>query len=95
MKMEFKTKKKRMRRNKSFHPAAGLLTGAELCHKYRTKFTLPPPRYRGFLIKAMEEDGIGRPTYAPTISTILERATRKERDNSILPIGPSGHDLPA
>jgi len=39
------------------------------------KFTAPPPRYsEASLIKALEEDGIGRPsTYAPTISTIQER----------------------
>jgi len=39
------------------------------------KFTSPPPRYsEASLIKALEEDGIGRPsTYAPTISTIQER----------------------
>ena len=39
------------------------------------KFTSPPPRYsEASLIKALEEDGIGRPsTYAPTISTIEER----------------------
>ena len=38
-------------------------------------FTTPPARYTdGSLIKAMEEKGVGRPsTYAPTISTILDR----------------------
>ena len=45
------------------------------------KHTLPPPYYtEATLIKALEENGIGRPsTYAPTISTILERDyVRKE-----------------
>ena len=38
-------------------------------------FTQPPPRYtEASLIKAFEENGIGRPsTYAPTIATILDR----------------------
>ena len=38
-------------------------------------FTQPPARYtEATLIKAMEEKGIGRPsTYAPTISTIIDR----------------------
>ena len=38
-------------------------------------FTQPPPRYtEASLIKALEENGIGRPsTYAPTIATILDR----------------------
>ncbi len=38
-------------------------------------FTQPPPRYTdASLIRAMEENGIGRPsTYAPTVSTILDR----------------------
>jgi DNA topoisomerase I len=38
-------------------------------------FTQPPPRYTdATLIKALEEQGIGRPsTYAPTLTTIQER----------------------
>ncbi|MBM3290862.1 MAG: DNA topoisomerase I, partial [Candidatus Hydrogenedentes bacterium] len=38
-------------------------------------FTKPPPRYsEASLIRALEENGIGRPsTYAPTINTITER----------------------
>jgi len=43
--------------------------------KEEQKFTQPPSRYtEDTLIRALEEKGIGRPsTYAPTISTILDR----------------------
>lgn len=48
-------------------------------------FTQPPPRYtEATLIKALEENGIGRPsTYAPTITTILSREYI-ERDGKAL-----------
>ncbi|MBQ8995740.1 MAG: type I DNA topoisomerase, partial [Oscillospiraceae bacterium] len=43
--------------------------------KHSQKFTQPPQRYtEASLIKTLEENGIGRPsTYAPTISTIIDR----------------------
>ena len=43
--------------------------------KTEQKFTQPPSRYtEATLIREMEETGVGRPsTYAPTISTILDR----------------------
>ncbi|MBR5743365.1 MAG: type I DNA topoisomerase, partial [Clostridia bacterium] len=49
------------------------------------KFTQPPPRYtEATLIRALEENGIGRPsTYAPTIGTILDREY-VEKDGRIL-----------
>ena len=47
------------------------------CHGFGKEqhFTQPPARYTdASLIRAMEENGIGRPsTYAPTVSTILDR----------------------
>jgi len=50
---------------------------ALLCRGFQPDqhFTQPPPRYTdATLIRAMEENGIGRPsTYAPTVSTILDR----------------------
>ncbi|MDD2533603.1 MAG: type I DNA topoisomerase [Eubacteriales bacterium] len=51
------------------------------------KFTLPPARYtEASLIKAMEEKGIGRPsTYAPTISTILDRKYVEKDKKYLLP----------
>ena len=50
-------------------------------------FTQPPPRYtEASLVKAMEEDGIGRPsTYAPTIATISARGYVARDGKSIYP----------
>ncbi len=54
---------------------------------HEQKFTQPPSRYtEATLIKAMEEKGIGRPsTYAPTISTILERLYVEKDRKFLLP----------
>jgi len=51
------------------------------------KFTQPPPRYNeASLIKTLEELGIGRPsTYAPTISTILERNYVEKQERNFVP----------
>ncbi len=50
-------------------------------------FTQPPARYtEATLNKAMEENGIGRPsTYAPTISTILSREYIERENKSLKP----------
>ncbi len=50
-------------------------------------FTQPPARYtEATLNKAMEENGIGRPsTYAPTISTILAREYIERENRSLKP----------
>lgn len=50
-------------------------------------FTQPPPRYtEATIIKAMEENGIGRPsTYAPTISTILTREYIEREGKALKP----------
>lgn len=55
-------------------------------------FTSPPPRYtEASLIKTLEEKGIGRPsTYAPTLSTIVDRQYVTKED---LPAGRQGKKL--
>lgn len=51
------------------------------------KFTQPPPRYtEASLVKTLEEKGIGRPsTYAPTISTIIERGYVQREKKQLIP----------
>lgn len=50
-------------------------------------FTEPPPRYtEASLVKALEENGIGRPsTYAPTISTIQARNYVEKEEGKFKP----------
>lgn len=50
-------------------------------------FTQPPARYtEASLVKALEENGIGRPsTYAPTISTIVTRGYVQKEQGSFVP----------
>lgn len=62
-------------------------------------FTQPPPRYsEASLVKALEENGIGRPsTYAPTISTIQQRGYAVREEKRLVPteIGIQVNDLMA
>jgi len=53
----------------------------------KQNFTAPPSRYtEASLIRAMEENGIGRPsTYSPTISTILDRGYVVKEQKSLKP----------
>jgi len=53
------------------------------------KSTTPPPRYsEASLVKILEENGIGRPsTYAPTISTIIDRKyVEKNEEKRLYPL---------
>mgnify|MGYP000071314013 CR=1 FL=1 len=65
--------------------------------KSEQKFTQPPARYtEATLIKALEENGIGRPsTYAPTVSTILDReyVVKEGKYLRMTPLGSVVNDL--
>lgn len=54
---------------------------------FKQKFTEPPARYtEASLVKILEEKGIGRPsTYAPTISTIIERVYVEKENKYLVP----------
>ena len=60
-------------------------------------FTQPPPRYtEATLVKALEENGIGRPsTYAPTIATLLFRnyVTNEEKRLAPTELGTVVNDI--
>ena len=71
-------------------PLPELSEGEKLnCLKLDPKqhFTQPPPRFtEASLIKALEERGIGRPsTYAPTISTIMDRHYVQKEEGKLKP----------
>ncbi|HXY71005.1 MAG TPA: type I DNA topoisomerase [Actinomycetota bacterium] len=50
-------------------------------------FTQPPPRFtEASLVKALEENGIGRPsTYAPTLSTLVDRGYVRIEERRLFP----------
>ncbi|HEY43741.1 MAG TPA: type I DNA topoisomerase [Anaerolineae bacterium] len=60
-------------------------------------FTQPPRRYSdASLVRALEDNGIGRPsTYAPIISTLRQRGYMQRQNRSLVPteIGEIVHDL--
>jgi len=53
----------------------------------KQNFSQPPPRYsEATLIKALEREGIGRPsTYAPIISTLIERGYVEIKEGKLFP----------
>jgi DNA topoisomerase-1 len=67
------------------------LTAADILRLLEVKpdqhFTEPPPRYtEATLVKALEENGIGRPsTYAPIMSTIQDRGYVKKEGRALHP----------
>ena len=65
--------------------AGDVLSAREL--KPEQHFTKPPPRYtEASLIRALEENGIGRPsTYAPTLNVIQDRGYVEREKNRLKP----------
>ena len=77
-------------RGESFVALPELRVGDELTYLGifpEQRFTQPPSRYtEATLIKALEQNGIGRPsTYAPTLSTIQERDYVNKADGKFYP----------
>ncbi|HLH73381.1 MAG TPA: type I DNA topoisomerase, partial [Chloroflexota bacterium] len=72
------------------HPLPPLQVGEPLKREKivpEQHFTQPPPRYtEATLVKALEENGVGRPsTYAPTLSTIQERGYVERSGRQLIP----------
>ena len=62
-------------------------------------FTQPPARYtEGLLVRAMEENGVGRPsTYAPTITTLISRGyvSKEKKALYVTELGSIVHQMSA
>lgn len=94
-----KIQEKDLEENEEQEGVDNILASASLSHisintkiqalnfKHEQKFTKPPARYNeASLIKALEEAGIGRPsTYAPTISTVLDRKYASKEQKQLVP----------
>ena len=88
--MEDKDEDEEAEADKDSAPLPELSTGDPLNNKGilpEQHFTQPPPRFsEASLIKALEENGIGRPsTYAPIIATILDRDYVRKEQNRFMP----------
>lgn len=80
--------------------AAGVKAGMKLAEPHLVSaqhFTQPSPHYtEASLVRAMEEDGIGRPsTYAPTITTLLARRylIKEEKNLYVTELGEVVNDI--
>jgi len=75
-------------KKKSYIPKLAVGETVDLLKLDQTQhFTKPPPRFTdASLVKALEEDGIGRPsTYAPTIETVVARYYVRREGSALWP----------
>jgi len=90
MKLYMETKEEVNEEDESTRKLPEVEVNEELKQKkigFKQKFTEPPSRYtEASLVKVLEEKGIGRPsTYAPTISTILDRLYVEKENKHLVP----------